>query len=169
MLSLTREINPALPAGLEEKLRRWAVATFETVGGTGAPRVDFYCNEATGETWLNEVNPCPGSFGYFLWEAAEPPIGFTQLLSMLIDEALTRHRECQLPDDPVPAGSAPAAAVVACTRFINALERDFATGFARGRGKTRDGRWVMRCVWRPWRSRAGKSAGARGLSETIRF
>jgi D-alanine-D-alanine ligase len=102
MLSLTREINPALPAGLEEKLRRWATTAFEAADGTGAPRVDFYCNEETGEIWLNEVNPCPGSFAYFLWEAAEPPIGFTALLSMLIVEALARHRESQLPDDPVP-------------------------------------------------------------------
>jgi D-alanine-D-alanine ligase len=102
MLSLTRDINPELPAALDADLRRWAALAFEAVDGLGAPRVDFYCNEATGETWLNEVNPCPGSFGYFLWEAAEPPIGFTALLSMLIDEALARHRECQLPDDPVP-------------------------------------------------------------------
>src|SRR5712691_5576095 len=102
MLSLTRDINPALRAGLEDRLRRWAAAAFEAVDGTGAPRVDFYCNEATGEAWLNEVNPCPGSFGYFLWEAAEPPIGFTALLSLLLDEALARHRASQLPDDPVP-------------------------------------------------------------------
>jgi D-alanine-D-alanine ligase len=102
MLSLTRDINPTLPAGLDEKLRRWASLAFEAVAGSGAPRVDFYCDEATGETWLNEVNPIPGSFGYFLWEAAEPPIGFTVLLSMLIEEALALHRECQLPDDPVP-------------------------------------------------------------------
>jgi D-alanine-D-alanine ligase len=102
MLSLTRDIDPALPDGLEDNLRRWAVAAFEAVDGTGAPRVDFYCNAATGEAWLNEVNPCPGSFAYFLWEAAEPPIGFTALLSLLIDEALTRHRDGQLPDDPVP-------------------------------------------------------------------
>ncbi|MGC2413904.1 MAG: hypothetical protein WA459_14545 [Stellaceae bacterium] len=102
MLSLTRDINPDLPAGLAADLRRWATLAFEAVDGTGAPRVDFYCNEKTGETWLNEVNPCPGSFGYFLWEAAEPPIRFTALLSGLIDEALARHRESQLPDDPVP-------------------------------------------------------------------
>jgi D-alanine-D-alanine ligase len=102
MLSLTREIDPVLPSGLADKLRRWATLAFEAVDGTGAPRVDFYCNEETGETWLNEVNPCPGSFGYFLWEAADPPIRFTALLSLLIDEALARHRESQLPDDPVP-------------------------------------------------------------------
>ncbi len=103
MLSLTRDINPPLAVGLEADLRRWAIAAFEAVDGTGAPRVDFYCNEATGETWLNEVNPIPGSFGYFLWEAADPPLGFTALLSLLIDEAVARHRESQLPDDPVPA------------------------------------------------------------------
>ena len=102
MLSLTRDINPSLPDGLAADLRRWAVAAFEAADGYGAPRIDFYCNAATGDTWLNEVNPCPGSFGYFLWEAADPPIGFTALLSLLIDEALARHRETQLPDDPVP-------------------------------------------------------------------
>jgi D-alanine-D-alanine ligase len=102
MLSLTRDINPDLPAGLAGDLRRWATLAFEAVDGAGAPRVDFYCNEATGETWLNEVNPSPGSFAYFLWEAADPSIGFTALLSHLIDEALARHREGQLPDDPVP-------------------------------------------------------------------
>ena len=102
MLSLTRDINPPLPDGLEAKLRRWATAAFAAVDGTGAPRIDFYCDAASGEVWLNEVNPCPGSFGYFLWEAAEPPVGFTALLSLLIDEALARHRDSQLPDDPVP-------------------------------------------------------------------
>jgi D-alanine-D-alanine ligase len=102
MLSLTRDINPELPQGVEDNLRRWAVAAFEAVAGTGAPRVDFYCNEATGEVWLNEVNPIPGSLAYFLWEAADPPVGFTALLSLLIDEAQERWREAQLADDPVP-------------------------------------------------------------------
>ena len=102
MLSLTRDINPKLPDGLGDDLRRWAKAAFEAVSGTGAPRIDFYRDEATGETWLNEVNPIPGSFAYFLWEAAEPPIGFTALLSALLDEAVARHRDSQLPDDPVP-------------------------------------------------------------------
>ena len=103
MLSLTREINPDAAAGARKQhLRRWAVEAFEAVDGTGAPRIDFYCNEATGEVWLNEVNPCPGSFGYFLWEAADPPLGFTALLDHLIEEARARHRMAQLPADPTP-------------------------------------------------------------------
>lgn len=102
MLSLTREINPDLPPAFADNLRRWAIAAFEAVGGTGAPRIDFLSNEATGEVWLNEVNPCPGSFGFYLWEAAPEPLGFTALLSLLIDEAQARHRAVQLADDPVP-------------------------------------------------------------------
>jgi D-alanine-D-alanine ligase len=102
MLSLTREINPDIPPAFADSLRRWASAAFEAVGGTGAPRIDFLCNEATGEVWLNEVNPCPGSFGFYLWEAAPQPIGFTALLSLLIDEAQACHRAVQLADDPVP-------------------------------------------------------------------
>jgi D-alanine-D-alanine ligase len=108
MLSLTREINPDVPPQFADNLRRWAAAAFEAVGGTGAPRIDFLSNEATGEVWLNEVNPCPGSFGFYLWEAApnppdgSGPLGFTALLSLLIDEAQARHRAVQLPDDPVP-------------------------------------------------------------------
>jgi D-alanine-D-alanine ligase len=102
MLSLTRDLNPVLPGQQAPDIRRWALAAFEAVGGTGAPRIDFLCNEATGDIWLNEVNPCPGSFAFYLWEAAEQPIGFTALLSLLIDEAQARHRAMQLPDDPVP-------------------------------------------------------------------
>src|SRR5260221_40765 len=35
MLSLTREINPTLPAEFEANLRHWAAAAFEAVDGTG--------------------------------------------------------------------------------------------------------------------------------------
>jgi D-alanine-D-alanine ligase len=102
MLSLTREINPSLPHEQENNIRRWAEAAFVAVGGTGAPRIDFLGNSKTGEIWLNEVNPCPGSFGYFLWEAAAQPMLFTPLITSLIEEAIEQHRIKQLPDDPTP-------------------------------------------------------------------
>ena len=100
MLSLTRELNPAISDDLAATLRRWGAKCFEVVDGTGAPRIDFLCNSKTGELWLNEVNPCPGSFGYFLWEAAAEPLLFSELLSALIDEAFTAQKAIQLPPDP---------------------------------------------------------------------
>jgi len=102
MLSLTRDFNPALPPETERNIRAWAERAFRAVGGTGAPRIDFLSNSATGEFWLNEINPCPGSFGFYLWEASTPPILFTQLMTGLIEEAVARHRLTQLPNDPTP-------------------------------------------------------------------
>ena len=102
MLSLTRDINPELPADLEAKIRNWAGEAFAAVGGTGAPRIDFLGDAETGEIWLNEVNPCPGSFGYFLWEASDPPMLFTELLTHLIEEAVVEFRHSRLPADPTP-------------------------------------------------------------------
>jgi len=102
MLSLTRELNPPLSADMENKIRSWAIKAFARVGGTGAPRVDFLCNAKTGELWLNEINPCPGSFGYFLWEAAAERLLFSELLDKLIAEGLEISRRNQLPSDPTP-------------------------------------------------------------------
>lgn len=102
MLSLTRELNPKLDAPMEGNIRKWAKQLFEAVDGTGAPRIDFIGNAKTNEIWMNEVNPWPGSIGYFLWEAAEESVLFTDLLTQLIDEGLARHARTRLPRDPVP-------------------------------------------------------------------
>jgi D-alanine-D-alanine ligase len=103
MLSLTRTLNPTLPADREHDIRKWAVDAFMRVGGTGAPRIDFLGDSQTGEVWLNEINPCPGSFGYFLWESAtQSPRNFPSLLEALIAEGFEQHRRGQLAADPVP-------------------------------------------------------------------
>ncbi|MGQ0526492.1 MAG: D-alanine--D-alanine ligase [Alphaproteobacteria bacterium] len=103
MLSLTREINPLLDGEKEKNIRLWASQLFDAVNGTGTPRVDFLGNAESGEIWFNEVNPWPGSCAYFLWEAASEPLLFTELLTGLIEEAITESRRRLLPSDPVPA------------------------------------------------------------------
>jgi len=105
MLSLTRDINPDIPTDMENKIRAWAVEAFEQVNGSGNPRLDFLCNGKTNEIWFNEANPCPGSFGYFLWETAPKPILFTELLDNLIKEARELHARAQIPADPTPEGA----------------------------------------------------------------
>lgn len=102
MLSLTREINPQLPKKIDSDIRTWAIRLFDALDGAGAPRIDFIGNSKTGQVWMNEVNPCPGSLGYFLWEAAAQPRLFTDFLSALIEEAFSENRMLALPRDPVP-------------------------------------------------------------------
>ena len=106
MLSLTRDINPELSEEMEANIRKWAEQMFEAIDGSGVPRIDFIGNEKTGEIWMNEVNPLPGSFGYFLWEACKgDPIFFTDLLSSLIAEAIALNTAQVMPYDPVPEGA----------------------------------------------------------------
>lgn len=102
MLSLTRELNPKIDGVLEADLRKWAVEIFEALDGTGAPRLDFIADQDTGAIWFNEINPCPGSFGYFLWEASTEGLLFGELLSLLLDEAVAVMRQTDIPPDPVP-------------------------------------------------------------------
>ncbi len=103
MLSLTRDINPDLPTEIKDKITTWATALFEHLPCSGAPRIDFIANGKTNDVWLNEVNPFPGSIGYFLWEAApDNPLLFSELLSKLLDEAITLSYQQRLPKDPVP-------------------------------------------------------------------
>jgi D-alanine-D-alanine ligase len=101
MLSLTREINPALPDAMLARIHDYARRAFAALGRRGAPRLDFLCDSRTGELWFNEINPIPGSYGFFLWEQAPTnPILFPELLDHLIEEALRTNLKSF--DDPVP-------------------------------------------------------------------
>ena len=100
MLSLTRDINPDMPEDLHEAVVSNARKVFTAFGKRGAPRLDFLCNDRTGEIWFNEINPIPGSYGYFLWERAEVPLLFPELAAHLIEEALASSLKHF--DDPVP-------------------------------------------------------------------
>lgn len=88
MLSLTRDINPDLDPELQARLYDYAEKAFAILGQRGAPRMDFMTDKATGELWFNEINPMPGSYGFFLWEAANPQVLFPDLVSHLVQEAL---------------------------------------------------------------------------------
>ena len=100
MLSLTREINPDLPDALQNRIYDYAAKTFTALGKRGAPRIDFMSNSETGELWFNEINAIPGSYGFFLWEAAAEPLLFPELIQHLVDEA-TRDT-IKTFEDPVP-------------------------------------------------------------------
>ena len=100
MLSLTRDINPDLPKALQDKIHDYARRTFGALGKRGAPRIDFMSNKETGELWFNEINAIPGSYGFFLWEAAPEPMLFPELIQHLVDEAT--GDTIKTFEDPVP-------------------------------------------------------------------
>lgn len=105
LINATRVMNPPeLDAKRETLIREGAKRLFSQLDLAGAPRLDFLCDEKTGELWFNEINPIPGSFAFFLWEAAAEPIGFMDLLDGLLGEARARMRSRARVVDPVATG-----------------------------------------------------------------
>ena len=89
MVAQSRELNPQdLDKTQEALIRDAAVRAFETFDLAGSVRVDFLADGRSGEIWLNEINTIPGSFAFFLWQAAAEPLSFTALASHLVEEGL---------------------------------------------------------------------------------
>lgn len=87
------DVNPELPAGKEEEVRKAAVEIFKAVDGFGLARVDFFLEKDTNEVVFNELNTMPGftniSMYPLLWETKG--IGKQQLVDKLIQLAYARR------------------------------------------------------------------------------
>ncbi|MDR1337722.1 MAG: hypothetical protein LBJ73_01685 [Rickettsiales bacterium] len=92
LLSMGRDLEPALSEEQESFIRESAIKLFGALGTDGAPRIDFYGDKNTGEIWLNEVNPIPGAFAFYLWRAAKDPMTYTDIITNLIENALNNTR-----------------------------------------------------------------------------
>ena len=81
-----------LPEATREEIRRMACAAFDTVGGAGFARVDFFLERGTGRVLLNEINSLPGftpiSMFPKMWEATGLPLD--ALLDRLVRSAFRR-------------------------------------------------------------------------------
>lgn len=87
MASLNRILNPPeLSETQENQIRTTSATTFAALDLAGSVRIDFLCDSETGELWFNEANTIPGSFAYFLWEAAAEPLSFLSLTGDMIEE-----------------------------------------------------------------------------------
>ncbi len=87
-------IIPArLPKETAEKIQDAAKAVFVALGCSGLSRVDFLFNKKTGQFFVNEVNPLPGTLYHHLWK--ESGLSLEELLERLIklaEEKQTQER-----------------------------------------------------------------------------
>ena len=84
LLSMGREYAPKMTKKMQDFIETSAKKLFEYMGATGNPRIDFLCDSKTGEIWLNEVNPIPGAFAFYLWERSKYKINYTKLVDTII-------------------------------------------------------------------------------------
>jgi D-alanine-D-alanine ligase len=88
-----------IPADVEESLseviRSEAVKAYTVLNCIGMARVDFFLERRSKEIYLNEINTLPGftSISMYpkLWDFSG--IGYSDLISKLIEFGLERHRE----------------------------------------------------------------------------
>lgn len=98
LLQSRREYHPAgLTAKQEKFIRESAAALYTHLGAAGSPRIDFIANGKTGEIWLNEVNPIPGSFAFYLWAASiDNPMSYQELVSVILHNVNSRAQNIDL-------------------------------------------------------------------------
>jgi D-alanine-D-alanine ligase len=87
LIESRREFSPHLTPEQESFIRGSAEKLFAELGATGAPRLDFIGDGKTGEIWLNEVNPIPGAFAFYLWEQTDDKITYQDLVGMILANA----------------------------------------------------------------------------------
>ncbi len=91
MADTKRQCPANIPDEIRDKIQAYAKKTFEVLGCSGVSRIDFLMDNETKEIWVNEINTCPGSLSFYLWEASG--IKFDELLDRIVKIALARHRE----------------------------------------------------------------------------
>ncbi len=91
MKGASRRIPAPISQELTRRIQELAVAAFRAVDCAGIARVDVLVDEATEETYVNEINTIPGSLSFYLWEPSG--VSFTELTDRLIQLALERHAE----------------------------------------------------------------------------
>lgn len=95
----TGHVDFVVPApiskSLTARIQKMALAAFQSIDGSGLARVDFFLKRHSNELLVNELNTMPGLTevsGYpKMWAASG--LSYTQMLNVLIELALERHRE----------------------------------------------------------------------------
>ena len=96
LIESRREFNPHITSEQEKFIRDSAIKLFGVMGATGAPRIDFISNRETGDIWLNEVNPIPGAFAFYLWEMANPRITYQDVVDFAIKNLNSKNQNIDL-------------------------------------------------------------------------
>jgi D-alanine-D-alanine ligase len=91
MASASRKIPATISDNLKEEVREIATKAFKAVGLSGDVRIDFLIDQKKKKAYINEINSCPGSLAFYLWE----PVGknFTALLDEMINIGIKDYKK----------------------------------------------------------------------------
>lgn len=94
MAGLSRKIDPLdLDHKLKKQVTEHALNAFRLLRCSGVGRFDFIFDLASKQLYFNELNPIPGSLSFYLWEKTHPRLLYTEVIDLMIAQALQRKYE----------------------------------------------------------------------------
>lgn len=91
MVSASRKIPAELTEKQENQVREVAIKAFKALNSSGNIRIDFLVDKKSKKIYINEVNSCPGSLAFYLWEPLN--IDYTELLDEMINIAIKDYKK----------------------------------------------------------------------------
>ena len=91
MLAATRKIPAELTDKQTEEVKNIATKAFKALNAAGNVRIDFLVDKKTKKVYINEVNSCPGSLAFYLWEPLN--VDYTELLDKMINIAIKGYKK----------------------------------------------------------------------------
>ena len=91
MAGTARKVPAEIPEKLANEVTEVAIKAFKAANLSGVCRIDFLIDDKKKKAYINEINPCPGSLAFYLWE----PTGkdFTSLLDEMISVAIKEYKK----------------------------------------------------------------------------
>ena len=90
MASALRKIPAEIDKKMKEEVEDVALRAFRAVGLSGVTRIDFLIDKKKKKIYINEINSCPGSLAFYLWDAKGK--NFTTLLDDMIGYAKKEYK-----------------------------------------------------------------------------
>lgn len=91
MASASRIIPAKIDKKLKETVEEVATKAYRALGLSGVSRIDFLIDKDKKKVYINEVNTCPGSLAFYLWDAKGK--NFTELLDDLLNIAIKDYKK----------------------------------------------------------------------------
>ena len=91
MANASRVIPANIDAKLKKEVEEVATEAFRSVGLSGVVRIDFLIDKKAKKIYINEINSCPGSLSFYLWEPKDK--NFTALLDEMINIAIKDYKK----------------------------------------------------------------------------
>ena len=91
MASLSRVVPAPIEDSLRDQLQQMSCSIFRMLDCKGVVRIDYMYDQASGNTYITEINTIPGSLAYYLWEAKG--IRYAELIDRMVSYALKAHEE----------------------------------------------------------------------------